>query len=251
MKKIITSCVILTLSACASNPDKMVTAYISPIKYESYTCRQIASEQETISGRTVDLYNRLKKERSADNWQMGVGLLVLWPTLFFLEGGDGVEASEYSRLKGEYEALRQANLQKSCDLNFMASTDELIKMEDERLKKAEDDAEETQKVAEKKVKAADRAERDASRATSKAADAAVDATEASDKAKLAVAEATKKGTSRAENRAENAQEDADKKLSEAEEMESEAKEADRLAKEARREADEAVNAAAEAQEKLE
>jgi len=64
---------------------------------------------------------------------MGIGLLVLWPTLFLLEGGDGVEASEYSRLKGEYEALRQANTKKSCDINFLASTDDIIKLEDSRL----------------------------------------------------------------------------------------------------------------------
>ena len=133
MKKFVIPILVLGLSACASNPDKLGQSYVSPLKYADYTCRQLASEQETVSSRTVEVYNRLKKERTADNWQMGIGLLVLWPTLFLLEGGDGVEATEYSRLKGEYEALRQVNLQKSCDINFLTSTDDIIKLEDSRL----------------------------------------------------------------------------------------------------------------------
>ena len=46
--------------------------------------------------------------------QMGVGLVLFWPTLFFLEGGDGAEAAEYARLKGERDALEQAYTQKKC-----------------------------------------------------------------------------------------------------------------------------------------
>jgi hypothetical protein len=42
------------------------------------------------------LYASLKKKADNDTAQMTVGMLLLWPTLFFLEGGDGPEASEYS-----------------------------------------------------------------------------------------------------------------------------------------------------------
>jgi len=56
---------------------------------------------------------------------MGVGLLLFWPTLFFLEGGDGPEAAQYADLKGEFEALRQASVQKCCEIE-MESPDEII-----------------------------------------------------------------------------------------------------------------------------
>lgn len=250
MKKAILISLIFGVNACASHPDKIGASYVSPIKYADYNCRQIASEQETVNGRTIDLYNRLKKERNADNWQMGIGLIVLWPTLFFLEGGDGVEASEYSRLKGEYEALRQANVQKSCDINFMASTDELIKMEDERIEQAEEDAEKAQDLAVKTKKTAEKAKKDARRAASRAADAEDDAVEATNKAKEAAEEATEKGTRRAENRAKNAQEDAEDKALEANDEANKAEVADKLAKEAKQTADEAARAAEEAQAKL-
>ena len=47
---------------------------------------------------------------------MAIGLIIFWPALFFLEGGDGASAAEYSRLKGEFEALEQASIQKSCGI---------------------------------------------------------------------------------------------------------------------------------------
>ncbi|WP_200241917.1 hypothetical protein [Lamprobacter modestohalophilus] len=43
---------------------------------------------------------------------MGVGLVLFWPALFFLAGGD--KKDELARLKGEYDALEQAAIQKDC-----------------------------------------------------------------------------------------------------------------------------------------
>ncbi len=114
---------ILTLSAliatgCATKPSKIGAQYISPQQYRHYDCSQLAEEQTRVHRRTGELYHSLKKEASADAWQMGVGLILFWPTLFALEGGDGPEATEYARLKGEYEALRQNSVERRCQLQF-------------------------------------------------------------------------------------------------------------------------------------
>jgi hypothetical protein len=114
------------LTACASNPDKIDAAYVSPLKYRDYDCDQVALEMDYVGQRTTKLYTRLKKERNKDNAQMGVGLILFWPALFFLEGGDGPEAAEYSQLKGEYEALRNNSIQKKCRINSR-SPEEIIK----------------------------------------------------------------------------------------------------------------------------
>ena len=45
---------------------------------------------------------------------MGVGLLLFWPALFILAGSD--HSDELARLKGEYEALETAAIQKKCDI---------------------------------------------------------------------------------------------------------------------------------------
>lgn len=120
----------LLIAGCASNPDSIDSAYVSPLKYKDYDCDQIAQEMDYTGQRTTRLYQRLKDERTSDNWQMGVGLLVFWPALFFLEGGDGPEAAEYSQLKGEFEALRQASVQKKCGIDRQ-SPEEIIKQAQE------------------------------------------------------------------------------------------------------------------------
>jgi hypothetical protein len=119
----ITACL---LTACASNPDKIDAAYVSPLKYQDYDCKQIAMEMDYVGQRTTKLYTRLKKERQKDNAQMGVGLVLFWPALFFLEGGDGPEAAEYAQLKGEFEALRENSVQKKCGIESK-SPEEIMK----------------------------------------------------------------------------------------------------------------------------
>jgi hypothetical protein len=109
---------LITLAGCASNPDGMRANSISPLQYQTYDCGQIAGEENRISRRVGDLYESLKKKADGDAWQMGLGLVLLWPVLFALEGGDGPDASEYKQLKGEYEALQQASIQKRCGLQF-------------------------------------------------------------------------------------------------------------------------------------
>ena len=106
---------IVIASGCASDPKKISAAYVSPAQYRGWDCDQITDESAHIERRSIELYQSLKKDADADKWQMGVGLILFWPALFALEGGDGPEAAEYSRLKGEYEALRTVSVEKRCD----------------------------------------------------------------------------------------------------------------------------------------
>ena len=142
MRKLNIALLITLLGGCASNPDKIDAAYISPLKYRTYDCDQVAMEMDHVGRRTTDLYMRLKKERNADNWQMGIGLVLFWPTLFLLEGGDGPEATEYAQLKGNFEALRETSVQKKCAIEAK-SPEELIKEAEEKAKAEADDTEES------------------------------------------------------------------------------------------------------------
>jgi len=49
---------------------------------------------------------------------MGVGLVLFWPSLFFIKG-DGTTAAEVGRLKGEMEAIEQASVKRNCGIQFM------------------------------------------------------------------------------------------------------------------------------------
>ena len=71
---------------------------------------------QRVSRKVAELRGTLDKDASNDAAQMGIGLILFWPALFFLEGGDGVQAAQYSQLKGEFEALEQVAIQKSCSI---------------------------------------------------------------------------------------------------------------------------------------
>ena len=113
MKKTAIMACLAFLGACASNPNKIDAAYVSPLKYKDHSCRQLETEMEQVGQRTRTLYRRLAKDRRNDNWQTGVGLVLFWPVLFALEGGDGPEAVEYAQLQGEYRALHENKLAKN------------------------------------------------------------------------------------------------------------------------------------------
>ena len=106
------------LSACASQPNDIPTQSVSTLTYRNYDCDQIAMELDRINRRAGELYASLKNTADNDAMQMGVGLVLFWPTLFFLEGGDGVEAQEYARLKGERKAIETVAIQRKCAIEF-------------------------------------------------------------------------------------------------------------------------------------
>jgi hypothetical protein len=56
----------------------------------------------------------------------GVAVVVFWPAAIFVAGegfieGDGQEAPELARLKGEYEALEKIAIEKNCNVQFRNS----------------------------------------------------------------------------------------------------------------------------------
>ena len=78
-------------------------------------------EMSRVSKKVNELRGGLKEQADNDSAQMAIGLIIFWPALFFLEGGDGADAAEFSRLKGEFEALEQVSIQKSCGIQVEQS----------------------------------------------------------------------------------------------------------------------------------
>jgi hypothetical protein len=89
------------------------------LTYEDYNCKQIGGELERVSRRVNELASQVDSRASGDTAKMTVGLILLWPTLFFIHG-NGPEAQEYGRLKGEYETLEKVSIQKECGYEFKA-----------------------------------------------------------------------------------------------------------------------------------
>jgi len=114
MKFLAVAVLICSLVACATNPDEISASSVSSLQYKNYSCQQVSLELDRVQRRVNELHANLKKTAENDTAQMAVGLILFFPTLFFLEGGDGPQAVEYARLKGEAEALEKVAIQKSC-----------------------------------------------------------------------------------------------------------------------------------------
>lgn len=109
------------LVACAQAPRDIAPSYISPFLYDSLACEQIAEEFQRVSHRAEEVAGVQSKRATGDAVAMGVGLVLFWPSLFFIKG-DKQSAGELARLKGELEALQQASVRKNCGLEFRAPT---------------------------------------------------------------------------------------------------------------------------------
>lgn len=100
-------------TGCATNPDRLSASYVSPVQYNGYNCDQVLAEKVRVERRVSELTGKQAKASRNDKVAKGVGLVLFWPALFFLAGGD--HAEELKRLKGEYEALEVAWIDKECD----------------------------------------------------------------------------------------------------------------------------------------
>jgi hypothetical protein len=103
---------IAAFSGCASQSADISPAYVSPIKYNSYACSQLEKEYARLIYRSDSVNKRQNDIAGNDAVAMGVGLVLFWPTLFFIDNDDHKE--EVARLKGELDALESANVQKDC-----------------------------------------------------------------------------------------------------------------------------------------
>jgi hypothetical protein len=103
----------LVIQGCATASKDLTATYISPLQYQTFDCEQIAAEVARIQARVVQLGGQLDQAANNDAGIMAVGLLLFWPVLFAL-GGTKQQEAEYSRLKGEYDALEQQAVLKKC-----------------------------------------------------------------------------------------------------------------------------------------
>lgn len=102
----------VAMSGCATSPDKVSAQYVSPLQYGNLSCDQIREEMVRVSAHVREVAGVQQRKHNNDAVAMGVGLVLFWPALFFMVGGDKKE--ELGRLKGEYDALDQAAIQKDC-----------------------------------------------------------------------------------------------------------------------------------------
>ena len=110
----------LALGACASRPDDISAAYVSPLPYQQLDCEQLAAEAQRVSTSAAVAAGAQNQQASNDAVATTIAVVVFWPALFLIKG-DNAKAAEVARLKGEMQAIEQASIAKRCDIRFKSS----------------------------------------------------------------------------------------------------------------------------------
>jgi hypothetical protein len=100
-------------SGCATRPANVAPTAVSSLRYDERTCKVLLREAEDVGQQLFDASARLDTKATNDAVAMGVGLILFWPALFIVGGGQGLE-QEVARLKGEQIALNRKLLQQDC-----------------------------------------------------------------------------------------------------------------------------------------
>ena len=87
------------------------------MQYQSYTCPQLAAEAQRVSAAAAAASGAQNGQATKDAVATTVGVIIFWPTLFFI-GGDKQTAAQLAELKGEMDAIQQASIQKQCGIQF-------------------------------------------------------------------------------------------------------------------------------------
>ena len=113
---------VVSLMGCASSSDEISSAYVSPLEYENYTCKQLAREARRVADRAAMLAGRIDDNARDDKIVAGVGAVLFFPALLFIDG-DGPEATEYAQLKGQHKAIEEETIRRDCDAQSRAEGD--------------------------------------------------------------------------------------------------------------------------------
>jgi hypothetical protein len=132
----------LFVGGCASSSAEIRPSYVSPLQYQNLTCQQLGAEAERVSRRASEVAGVQDSNKTSDAWVTGAAIVLFWPAAFFVKG-DGQAAAELARLKGEFEAIEQASIQKNCGIRFQrpapAETSSISK-KDQRAEQRRNDA---------------------------------------------------------------------------------------------------------------
>jgi hypothetical protein len=105
------------LAGCASRSGDIAEAYVSPLQYQSFSCGQLREEAARISARAAIASGAQDQNATNDTIATTAAVILFWPAAFMIKG-NGANAQEIAQLKGDMDAIEQANIQKKCNIQF-------------------------------------------------------------------------------------------------------------------------------------
>jgi len=111
------SCLLLAallLPGCATRSRDVQPAAADPAEFAAWSCVRIQDEIDSVQQRAADVAYAVDERAGNNIVALGVGVAIFWPALLAMRA-DGFDAEELARLKGRYEALRDAERRGHCE----------------------------------------------------------------------------------------------------------------------------------------
>ena len=113
MKTILTTIAVLSLVAgCATPPDQIAPAYVSPAMFGAMSCPALRVEAARINAQVATLTGVQQSAADSDSAMMGIGMLIFWPALLAMQGDDN--APQLAQMRGMADAINAAGAQRGC-----------------------------------------------------------------------------------------------------------------------------------------
>ena len=103
----------LLVAGCATRSVDVRPVAASRDEFVTWDCPRIDDERDLVQHRAADVAWAVDERVGNNILALGVGVTVFWPAMLAMRP-DGLEHAELARLKGRFEALDAAALEKTC-----------------------------------------------------------------------------------------------------------------------------------------
>ena len=108
----ITAAATLTLAGCATAPEQVAAAYVSPVAFSGQTCGQLNAQAQQLNARLATATGQQTQQANNDAAMTAVALVLFWPAAFFIGGND--QAPAIAQMRGEAQAIQSAAIARGC-----------------------------------------------------------------------------------------------------------------------------------------
>jgi hypothetical protein len=81
------------------------------------SCAQLREEAARVSARAAVASGAQDQNATNDTVATTAAVILFWPAAFMIKG-NGAIAQEVAQLKGDMDAIEQANVQRKCNIQF-------------------------------------------------------------------------------------------------------------------------------------
>jgi len=108
----LTAAATLALAGCATAPEQIAAAYVSPVAFSGQTCGQLNAQAQQLNARLASATGQQTQQANNDAAMTAVALVLFWPAAFWIGGND--QGPAIAQMRGEAQAIQSAAIARGC-----------------------------------------------------------------------------------------------------------------------------------------